>query len=806
MKKIFTFMALSLVVTLSAWASGTINLMGTTYVVDTLFHNQVGPGTMQTSLWLHTGSAKLRVFYLTIDMTNPYVTLSGVCATDKVAGNERVSTMAERKSRPGKRYFAGINADFFVTSGYTARGVSKVGTPVGSTVVEGQIFRARNNATLYKNFIMDRDGNLYVNPFFFGGTVTGPDGTQATLGGINTYANESAASNKNKITIYNDLYYGSTDETAACCEVQAVLADGEVFETARPFRMVVMSDTSTVGDMLIPKGGYVIHAHGNARNLVNKLQVGDTVTVSPTWTFNGMSVEPWEVISGNPKIVENGEVIDQDADRPDATQVHPRSGVGYSDDGKKVYFCVVDGRSTLSDGVRTRVLGEIMRYAGATEAMNVDGGGSSTLYTSALGVRNRPSDGNERADGNAIFGVSTAPDDDTIAVIRFQDFRLRTPKYGVYTPKFYGYNKYGMLLDLDVKGVTLTCPESMGEIINDGTTFYATGSGVATLTGHYNGAIIEAPVEIVGSVDDIDITNDSIINDTFRDYAVDVQCVVLDNQMPIYSGALSWASSDESVVTIDAESGVLRGITDGKAYVTGTIDGVTDTMWVSVERPTARVMPIDPNLDVSTWKTTQAGGKEVEVTAAGDGFIYQYTGSSTRIPKITLTKSFRLWSLPDTIRVRVNPGEAPMKSISFGLRACGGGISYPVVTPDTIVPNVENVIDLPINSWIDADDMGNYPITMSSMQIGMDASEVGKRYTMQFLGFETVYAAVPPEEPKHGDVNGDGRVNVSDVTALVNMILGVQTVNLARADVDGNGRLNVSDVTRLINIILGLES
>ncbi|MBQ1723932.1 MAG: phosphodiester glycosidase family protein [Muribaculaceae bacterium] len=806
MKKRITSLMAALVVALSAWASGSINLMGTVYVVDTLFHNQVGPGTMQTSLWLHTGSSNLRVFYLTIDMTNPYVTLSGVCATDKVAGNERVSTMAERKSHEGKRYFAGINADFFVTSGYTVRGVSKVGTPVGSTVVEGQIFRARNNATLYKNFIMNRDGQLYVNPFFFSGTVTAPDGTQATLGGINTYANESAASNQNKITIYNDLYYGSTDETGAGYEVQAKLADGYVFETAKPFKMVVTSDTSSAGDMTIPKGGYVIHAHGTARNLVKKLQVGDTVTVSPSWTFNGMSVEPYEVISGNPKIVENGEVIDQDSHRPDATQLHPRSGVGYGDEGRTVYFCVVDGRSGISDGVRTRVLGEIMRYAGATEAMNVDGGGSSCLYTSALGVRNRPSDGSERADGNAIFCVSNAPDDNEVAEIRFQDFRLRTPKYGIYTPKFYGYNKYGMLIDLDVKGVTLTCPESMGEIINDGTTFYATGSGVAVITGHYNGAIIEAPVEIVGSVDDIDITNDSIVNDTYRDYVVDVQSVVLENQLPIYSGALSWFSSDESVVTINPETGVLRGVTDGRAYVVGTVDNVADTMWVSVEKPTAHVMPIDPNLDISTWTITQSGGKDGVAQAMGNGFVYTYTGASSRVPKLTLTKFFRLWSLPDTLRVRLNPGEAPVKNLVFGLRAADGGISYATITPDPLLPNQENVLDLPVSSWIDADDMGNYPIKLSSLQFNMNASEVGKQYTMRFLGFETVYNAVPPEEGMLGDVNGDGRVNVSDVSALINMILGLEPMDQARADVNGDGRVNVSDVTKLINIILGIES
>ena len=57
-----------------------------------------------------------------------------------------------------------------------------------------------------------------------------------------------------------------------------------------------------------------------------------------------------------------------------------------------------------------------------------------------------------------------------------------------------------------------------------------------------------------------------------------------------------------------------------------------------------------------------------------------------------------------------------------------------------------------------------------------------------------------------GDVNGDGKVNVSDVTALVNMILGVIATDQTRADVNGDGKINVSDVTALINIILGAST
>ncbi|MDD6687776.1 dockerin type I repeat-containing protein [Sodaliphilus pleomorphus] len=55
-----------------------------------------------------------------------------------------------------------------------------------------------------------------------------------------------------------------------------------------------------------------------------------------------------------------------------------------------------------------------------------------------------------------------------------------------------------------------------------------------------------------------------------------------------------------------------------------------------------------------------------------------------------------------------------------------------------------------------------------------------------------------------GDVNGDGQVNVTDVTVLVNIILGTVSDSsfVSRADLDGNGTVNVTDATTLVNMIL----
>lgn len=53
-----------------------------------------------------------------------------------------------------------------------------------------------------------------------------------------------------------------------------------------------------------------------------------------------------------------------------------------------------------------------------------------------------------------------------------------------------------------------------------------------------------------------------------------------------------------------------------------------------------------------------------------------------------------------------------------------------------------------------------------------------------------------------GDIDGNGEVNMSDVTALINHILNAATYESSLCDIDGNGEVNVTDVTALINILL----
>ncbi|MBQ4007791.1 MAG: dockerin type I repeat-containing protein, partial [Muribaculaceae bacterium] len=82
-----------------------------------------------------------------------------------------------------------------------------------------------------------------------------------------------------------------------------------------------------------------------------------------------------------------------------------------------------------------------------------------------------------------------------------------------------------------------------------------------------------------------------------------------------------------------------------------------------------------------------------------------------------------------------------------------------------------------------------------------------KAFVSLYKGVLQLYPVevVGPDVLLQGDVNRDGKVNVSDVSVLINMILGITEKDMESADVNRDGKVNVSDVSALINIILGIH-
>ena len=122
---------------------------------------------------------------------------------------------------------------------------------------------------------------------------------------------------------------------------------------------------------------------------------------------------PREAVGGRPFLVRDSVVVadvDTTGQPGFATGRHPRTAAGVAKDGKRLILVVVDGRQKpYSDGMTLRELANLMLALGARNALNLDGGGSTTMVYAdpdsggRLRIANRPSDKEgERPVGDAL--------------------------------------------------------------------------------------------------------------------------------------------------------------------------------------------------------------------------------------------------------------------------------------------------------------------------------------------------------------------------------------------------------------------
>ena len=83
-----------------------------------------------------------------------------------------------------------------------------------------------------------------------------------------------------------------------------------------------------------------------------------------------------------------------------------------------------------------------------------------------------------------------------------------------------------------------------------------------------------------------------------------------------------------------------------------------------------------------------------------------------------------------------------------------------------------------------------------------DANHVNKDYAHIDGGTSNPGYFTDKNASLRGDVNGDGSVNISDVTALIDLLLGGGTISNPAADCNQDSSVNISDVTTLIDYLL----
>jgi len=312
-----------------------------------------------------------------------------VHALDEGVGLETVSSIAARYGAT-----AATNGGYFRVSG-TYRGES-----VGLLVLDHKLISEPHNDR--EEFGLIEDGNktdiVFGHLKFFGELSVGR--LKHAVSGVNR---PLAA---DELVVFTPEFHRTTLTNADGIEV--------VVERNR-----VAAIRDLQGSAPIPAEGFVISAVGKSREwLKQNIRMGTPVKFS--WSLK--SIEPdqdqkwrqaYSILGGGPQLIKNGRVEITNAQEKITPAFvndgHPRTAIARLSSGK-ILLITIDGRQAGEGiGMALTTLANLLLELGAVEAMNLDGGGSTTMVIHNK-IVNRPSDQTgERPVSDAIL-VFPRPD------------------------------------------------------------------------------------------------------------------------------------------------------------------------------------------------------------------------------------------------------------------------------------------------------------------------------------------------------------------------------------------------------------
>ncbi|MGW7053208.1 phosphodiester glycosidase family protein [Streptomyces sp. NPDC054887] len=368
----------------------------------------VAPGVRLTSYDRLESDKWLRVDALSVDLDGGAVQ-ADYLHSGKVSDRRPVSALAAAHDPgAGRRTVAAFNADFF--------DINQTGAPQGPGVKDGRPVHSPAPG-VHRAVGVGPGGAGRVLQLYFEGTLTLPGGTHplaaynaanVPAGGVGAYTAGWGAADR-ALTV-----------DAATPVAEAAVRDG---------RVVAVDDRPGTGP--VPEGTTVLVGREAGAAVLGALKPGDPVTMEYRARTDGGPV-PRTAVGGRELLVVDG--VPQNHDGQGNNAAAPRTAVGFSRDGGEMQVITVDGRQADSGGVTLTELAVMMKRAGSHSALNLDGGGSSTLVarapgSDALRVENGPSDGSERTVPNGL--ALTAPDGS--GDLRGYWVAARTPALGAPT-------------------------------------------------------------------------------------------------------------------------------------------------------------------------------------------------------------------------------------------------------------------------------------------------------------------------------------------------------------------------------------
>ncbi|MER6027097.1 phosphodiester glycosidase family protein [Streptomyces sp. NPDC001851] len=370
---------------------------------------RIAPGVTYRQFDIDAAAGTAHAHLLTVDLADPHVRVD-LLHPGAVAARATVSGMADSAGA-----VAGVNGDFFHITETQHPGVQATGASVGPAVADGRVLKAavpdgqRFGPTLPPGtstrdvFGVGTDRRARLDRLTLVGRVATPEGT-FRLKGLNQYALA-----ENSVGAFTSRW-GSASRMRAVCgsdvERSAPCSTDTYEVRVRGGRVVSASDTP--GSGAIPADTTVLVGREEGARQLRKLSPGDAVTVRHTLVAASSGV-PYAFAIGGFPVLRHGEAL---SGLDDVTST-VRTVVGFRGGGRQLLILALDGAAAYRTGLTIAEEADTMRLLGASDAFNLDGGGSTELVTrdagaGAVTVRNHPSTGTERPVANGI-GVFSAP-------------------------------------------------------------------------------------------------------------------------------------------------------------------------------------------------------------------------------------------------------------------------------------------------------------------------------------------------------------------------------------------------------------
>ncbi len=324
------------------------------------------------------------IHLLKLDRTNQEYEVDTTLARGTIVGMETLTEQVKAWPTNSGRPVGAINGDFYRS------GRNYEGDPEGIQITHGELVSGPSGKAC---FWIDAAGRPHTDEVQSMFRVIGPDGTSMKVG-----LNEERA--RDAAVLYTSRLGSSTGTTggreyileAESNEHWLPLRIGARFK-ARIRKVQDEGNTTLAANMIVLSLGPSMMSDQGT-----KLKVGDLVEIS-TATLPDMT-GCRTAIGGGPRLVVNGKPLGGWRSPNDR---HPRTAIGWNED--RLYLLLVDGRQPgLSVGMSFTELANYFVKLGCTSAVNLDGGGSASMWLFGNTVSS-PSEGRERPVANGVVIV-----------------------------------------------------------------------------------------------------------------------------------------------------------------------------------------------------------------------------------------------------------------------------------------------------------------------------------------------------------------------------------------------------------------